>query len=138
MATTVTGTGITLSFYTDYQLGYQLGGAEISMGCDSNFYSKPLFLSLWHFPFSVYACHVLFPNSYTEVPLDLPGFMSDSMFSFVFFSSVSLQVRREGILQLSLDHFQLEESRCIAWILFPWAMALDTLLLGIYVALLLF
>ena len=54
------------------------------------------------------------------------------------FSFVPPKVHREGILQLSSDLFQLEESRCIAWILFSWAMAVVTLLLGIYAALLLF
>ena len=87
MATTVTGTRITLSFYTDYQLGYQLGGAEISMGCDSNFDSKPLCLSLWYFPIFSLCLSCPFLYSYTEAPLDLPDFMSDFMFSFVFFSS---------------------------------------------------
>ena len=58
-------------------------------------------------------------------------------FSFIFFSSIPPRVRREGILQLSADIFQLEESRCIVWVLFSWAMAMITLLLEIYATLLL-
>ena len=95
-------------------------------------------LLLWYCPiFSLFMSWSYFLFTCWKIT-GLTRLMSDP-FPFAFFSSVPPpQVRREGILQLSADLFKLEESRCIAWILFSWAMAVVTLLLGIYAALLLF
>ena len=88
----------------------------------------PMFSLFMSWSFYLFTCWII---------TGLTRLMSDP-FSFAFFSFVTPLVLREGILQLSVDLFQLEESRCIAWILFSWAMAVVTLLLGIYAALLLF